>query len=90
MGALLNISVFPLSHGNVRSDAIIVPSSSTLPPSLTIVVRQLGLWKGYLRDKSYGHTRIRGLTDARYGGHDHCTTTTNCTGKTLALFLRNA
>ena len=52
MGALLNISVFPLSHGNVRSDAIIVPSSSTLLPSLTIVVRQLGLWKGYLRETS--------------------------------------
>ena len=79
MGALLNISgVCPLSHGNVRSDAIIVPSSSTHPPSLTIVVRQLGLWKGYLRDKSYGHTHIHGLTDACYGGHDHCTTTTNC------------
>ena len=84
---------------------MLVPSSSALPLSLTIVVRQLGLWKGsstYSRDKSYGHTHIRGLTDARYyGGHDHCTTTANCTTivivfkfpiqrRTMALFLRNS
>src|SRR6266853_5209262 len=65
---------------------MLVPSSSALPPSLTIVVCQLGLWNGsstYSRDKSYGHTRIRGLTDARYGGHDHRTTTANCTGNSF-------
>jgi hypothetical protein len=93
MGALLKLSgVFALSHGNaqvvrVRSDAT-VASSSALPPSLIIVVRQLGLWKGsstYSRDRSYGHTRIRGLTDACYGGHDHRTTTANCTANSFQV-----